>query len=142
MRNEKMIIQTIEGLYEKKYYIVASPATVDNNPNGYGLYNIYDHESEPETYYLEIGTIYSLVATSTKEYILTHATANHVLVDDDDIIIPFGEIADAIIDAEGKTVEETKDALNDIKIHAPELSEMLDSALHYIEQYSHLNELM
>ena len=141
MRNEKMIIQTIEGLYEKKYYIVASPATVDNNPNGYGLYNIYDHESEPETYYLEIGTIYSLVAPSTKEYILTHATANHVLAEDDDII-PFSEIADAIINAEGKTIDETKDALTDIKIHATELSEMIDDTIKYIEQYSHLNELM
>lgn len=141
MRNEKMIIQTIEGLYDKKYYIVASPATVDNNPNGYGLYNIYDHESEPETYYLEIGTIYSLVAPSTKEYILTHATANHVLAEDDDII-PFSEIADAIINAEGKTIDETKDALTDIKIHAPELSEMIDDTIKYIEQYSHLNELM
>ena len=141
MRNEKMIIQTIEGLYEKKYYIVASPATVDNNPNGYGLYNIYDHDSEPETYYLEIGTIYSLVAPSTKEYILTHATANHVLAEDDDII-PFSEIADAIINAEGKSIDETKDALTDIKIHAPELSEMIDDTIKYIEQYSHLNELM
>ena len=141
MRNEKMIIQTIEGLYEKKYYIVASPATVDNNPNGYGLYNIYDHESEPETYYLEIGTIYSLVAPSTKEYILTHATANHVLAEDDDII-PFSEIADAIINVEGKTIDETKDALTDIKIHATELSEMIDDTIKYIEQYSHLNELM
>ena len=141
MRNEKMIIQTIEGLYEKKYYIVTSPATVDNNPNGYGLYNIYDHESEPETYYLEIGTIYSLVAPSTKEYILTHATANHVLAEDDDII-PFSEIADAIINAEGKTIDETKDALTDIKIHATELSEMIDDTIKYIEQYSHLNELM
>ena len=141
MRNEKMIIQTIEGLYEKKYYIVASPATVDNNPNGYGLYNIYDHDSEPETYYLEIGTIYSLVAPSTREYILTHATANHVLAEDDDII-PFSEIADAIINAEGKTIDETKDALTDIKIHATELSEMIDDTIKYIEQYSHLNELM
>ncbi len=141
MRNEKMIIQTIEGLYEKNYYIVASPATVDNNPNGYGLYNIYDHESEPETYYLEIGTIYSLVAPSTKEYILTHATANHVLAEDDDII-PFSEIADAIINAEGKTIDETKDALTDIRIHATELSEMIDDTIKYIEQYSHLNELM
>lgn len=120
---------------------MASPATVDNNPNGYGLYNIYDHESEPETYYLEIGTIYSLVAPSTKEYILTHVTANHVLAEDDDII-PFSEIADAIINAEGKTIDETKDALTDIKIHAPELSEMIDDTIKYIEQYSHLNELM
>lgn len=140
MKNE-IIIQTIEGLYEKKYYIVPSPATVDNNPNGYGLYNIYDHESEPETYYLEIGTIYALVTSSTKEYILTHATATHVLAEDD-IIIPFSEIADAIINAEGKTIDETKDALNDIKIHAPELSEMIDDAIKYIDQYSHLNELM
>lgn len=132
MRNEKMIIQTIEGLYEKKYYIVASPTTVDNNPNGYGLYNIYDHESEPETYYLEIGTIYALVTSSTKEYILTHATAAHVLAEDN-IIIPFSEIADAIINAEGKTINETKDALNDIKIHAPELSKMIDEVIEYIE---------
>lgn len=141
MRNEKMIIQTIEGLYEKKYYIIASPDTVDNNPNGYGLYNIYDHESEPETYYLEIGTIYALVTSNTKEYILTHATATHVLAEDG-IIIPFSEIADAIINAGGKTVGETKDALHDIEIHAPELVQMIDETIQYIEYHSNFNDLV